>query len=145
MPNMAHQTVTEKVTVYVPVQKVVDGKTVIENVPQERTVMRAVQRAVGWRTLSVPVDGESVFVYDLKGKNVAPNGLAKLLDEETPVLLSTSGKVDPFYLKTTKAGTLIVVVPPERFYQVPKSLVPPPRPALPVDKEKVPPPPPPGR
>jgi hypothetical protein len=115
-PNIVTQAVLESVKVPYTVEVIVDGKVRTET--RERAVQRTrtVQRAMGWRTVRVPVDGEAVFVTDLKGKTVAAGGLAKLLDEETPVLLSTSGKVDPFYLKTTKAGTLIVVMPPDRLY-----------------------------
>jgi hypothetical protein len=144
-PQMVTQMVTETVKVSVPVERIADGKRVTEYVTQERRVAVPKVRASGWRNVRVPVDGEAVFVHDLKGKKVEPRGLAKLLDEETPVLLSTNGKVDPFYLKTTKAGTLIVVVPPEQFFQGPGLVAPRgSRPRVPqIDKDKAPLPPPP--
>jgi hypothetical protein len=144
-PQMVAQMVTETVKVTVPVERIADGKRVTEYVQQERRVQVTKLRPMGWRTVRVPVDGEAVFVHDLKGKKVEPRGLAKLLDEETPVLLSTNGKVDPFYLKTTKAGTLIVVMPPGQFFQGPGLVAPRgSRPRVPqFDKEKAPPPPPP--
>lgn len=87
---------------------------------EQQTVMRPTPGAV----ISVPVDGEHVFVTDLKGKPVLPSRLATMLKKETAVLVSMNGPVDPFFLQTTKPGTLIVYLPAERM-SAPLEILPP--------------------
>jgi hypothetical protein len=68
---------------------------------------------------------------DLKGKPLHRADLAKQLAEETPVLIALDGKkVDPYYLKVVKEGTIILI-------PTVKEAVPPPAPAIP----ELPPPP----
>ncbi len=50
-------------------------------------------------------------IVDLKGKRLKRDDAAKRLNEETPVLISVSGRMpDAFYLQCTKADTLIVIL-----------------------------------
>jgi hypothetical protein len=120
VPNSMVVPVMVTVKVPVQVQKVVDGKTVVETREVERREMRTEQRFGGWREINVKVDGEEVFVHDLDGKKVPADKLPDLLAKEAPILLSSNGKVDHFYLQTTKEGTLVMVLPPQQFYGVPK-------------------------
>jgi hypothetical protein len=54
----------------------------------------------------------SVGVFDTDGKKVCPKALVKLLKNPVPVLVSADGKkVDPYYLRGVKKGTLILVLP----------------------------------
>jgi RNA polymerase sigma factor (sigma-70 family) len=53
---------------------------------------------------------QDFLAVDLNGKQIDPKGLAKLLQTETPVLVSSDGKmVDPYYLKVVREGTVIIV------------------------------------
>jgi uncharacterized membrane protein len=53
-----------------------------------------------------------VRYYDTAGKEIAAARAAKLLSRPTVVLMSADGKpLDPYYLRTVKEGTLIVVRP----------------------------------
>src|SRR5262249_2778550 len=66
MPIMTAATVAETVNVPVQVETIVDGRKVVETrlVPQVRN--RMVWRCSGWGESKVKVDGEVVFVHDLK-------------------------------------------------------------------------------
>ncbi len=54
-------------------------------------------------------------VLDLKGKKVDHRKLPELLKKATPVLVSTSGAFDPYYMQVVKEGTLFVILP-RKFY-----------------------------
>ncbi len=57
-------------------------------------------------------DVEDVKVYDAAGKRVEKAKLARLLKEETLVLVSADGQpVDPLQLRLVKEGTLVFVLP----------------------------------
>jgi RNA polymerase sigma factor (sigma-70 family) len=58
------------------------------------------------------LDPAKTSVYAMDGKRIDPEKLPDLLRKETPVLISTDGKmVHPFHLQLIKEGTLIVVKP----------------------------------
>jgi hypothetical protein len=66
--------------------------------------------------VEVPLDGSIVSVSELKGNPLPPSKVAQMLKKETAVLVSTSGPVNPYYLQTTKPGTLIVQMPINLLY-----------------------------
>jgi hypothetical protein len=120
LPTTVTTPVTYAVTAKVArqVKKVVDGRTVVDTKYHDVNKMetRLLSRFGGWREINVGVDGFEVVVLDLNGKLVRGDRLLHLLAKEGPLLLSTSGRVDPFYLQTTKPGTLIAIVPPDLVY-----------------------------
>jgi hypothetical protein len=64
------------------------------------------------RVVEGQLDGKSVQVFGTDGKQVEAKAVEKALEKETPVLLAAGGnKVDPFYLRFIKDGTLILVAP----------------------------------
>jgi uncharacterized protein YkwD len=90
------------------VLKMVDGISV------ERSVKKPVQVTVcvtEWGTQLVNLADKGVSVTDLTGKELTGDRVTERLGKEVAVLVSTSGPVDPFYLQTTKAETLIVHLP----------------------------------
>jgi uncharacterized protein YkwD len=96
--------------------KMVEEKvlTVADGKPVELTVKKPVQVTVcvtEWGTQLVNLADKGVSVTDLTGKELAGERVANRLANEAAVLVSTSGPVDPFYLQTTKAETLIVHLP----------------------------------
>lgn len=108
--------VTEKFNVAVPVtvQRNVQGRTVTETRMVTETREMTVLKPVKWRLTPIKFDGVSgAMVFDTRGTKVEPNRLPQLLKDETPILVSATGlMVDPFYLKTVKEDTLVLVVPP---------------------------------
>lgn len=99
--------------------RIVERTRFIEERRQE-TMLRAAPGAI----IDVPLDGVEVCVFDLNGKPVVPSRLKILLKKEKPVLVSFNGPVDPFFLQTTKPGTLIVQLPAVRL-AAPTELLPP--------------------
>lgn len=97
----------------------IDGKTHLvivklvepELVTSTEKPKAAALRAKGWREVKVDLLDPAVQVHDVTGKRVAPDRVVKLLEKETPVLVSESGAVDHFHLLTTKESTLIFSVP----------------------------------
>jgi hypothetical protein len=94
--------------------------TTFEVVPEERTVKKKVNgmEVIEKVTVQVPVartvtrqyKSSDVQVLGKDGKKIDPKDVARLLEKETPLLLSADGKpVDPSYL--TKAGerTLVLI------------------------------------
>src|SRR5262249_48830390 len=72
---------------------------------------RPVQKNVAYIVATHYPPGD-VKVYDSRGRTVDPKDLPKLLKNPVPVLVSTDGKkVDPYYLKKVKKGTLVLVPP----------------------------------
>jgi hypothetical protein len=115
-PMTAYRTVNE------PVTKTVGGKTVIETVTKK--IPYSFMKGQGWREVKVDATEKGVSITDAAGKAVTPDKLAKLLEKDTAVLVSANGPVDPFYLLTVKADTLVFVVPPQVLY--------PPQPPMPT-------------
>lgn len=107
-PTTAYRTVNEQV------KKNVDGKVLIETVT--RKVPYTLMKGQGWREVKVNAAAKGVSITDATGKAITPDRLAKLLEKDTPVLVSTSGPVDPFYLLTVKEDTPVIVVPPQVLY-----------------------------
>jgi hypothetical protein len=85
-------------------------RTVIENgVPKTVKAMRTVFTSV---TITRSIAGKDVQGYDTSGKKLDRDAVRKRLKKDTPVLISSDGKpVDPFYLKLTRPGTLVLVAP----------------------------------
>jgi hypothetical protein len=85
---------------------------------------------------------KSVQVSTAGGKAVDPKDVPAKLKKPTPVLLSADGnKIDPFYLKIVKEGTLVLVMPGFTVGEVrPPSLPQPPAPGVapPVAKPPAP-------
>jgi hypothetical protein len=120
-------------------------------VPETRKEIRTRQVTVGGKT--VPVQEEvnvltyrmvlqttrimKARYYDTAGKEIDAGRAARLLSRPTVVLMSADGKpLDPYYLRTVKEGTLIVVRPMNGGPFVPGVVVPatptpPPPPPLP--------------
>jgi hypothetical protein len=77
-------------------------------------------------------EGKDVKVFDIGGKPI-PKDVEKLLAKKTLVLVSTDGrKVDPFYLRIIKEGTLVLVLskplwdnPDGPSYYIPPGAIPP--------------------
>jgi hypothetical protein len=103
-PATAYETVNEQVT------RTVDGKTVVETVTKK--VPYTFMKGHGWREVRVNAADKAVSVRDAAGRPVPADKLTKLLEKDTPVLVSVNGPVDPFYLLTVKEDTLVIVVPP---------------------------------
>ena len=92
---------------YVPEVRVLEVKKgdKIEKVEQQVVVPVMEQRRQY-------LDEKGVRVFGTDGKAVRPKDLPNLLRQAAPVLVSADGeKVDPFYLKLAREGTLIVVFP----------------------------------
>jgi hypothetical protein len=113
--TMHMEPATRTITVKVPVtvQKAVDGKLVNETQLQEQQQQITVMQPMKWRTVDVPVDGKDVAAFDLKGQPIAAEKLVDLLKDEQPILAAPFGPIDPYFLQTTKDGTLVVRIPPE--------------------------------
>jgi len=99
------------ITTHQTITRIVDGRTVTEKVPVQQTIAVMVMKPARWREIEVKIGTPGVEVRDLEGKEVPAKKLATLLEKETPILLSTAGAVDPFYLKVAKEGTLVVIAP----------------------------------
>ena len=79
---------------------------------------RPVQKNVAY-TVATHYPPGDVKVYDSRGRTVDPKDLPQLLKNPVPVLVSTDGKkVDPYYLKKVKKGTLVLVPPKAQPYQL---------------------------
>jgi hypothetical protein len=104
---------TQEMVIRTPVKEtaIVNGRVVEQNRFVEERRQITIMRPVPGVVIDVPLDGLAVVVSDLKGKPVTPANVTRLLKKETAVLVSTSGPVDPYYLQTTKLGTLIVQMP----------------------------------
>jgi hypothetical protein len=120
-------------------------RSVVEMVPTTRTVQVKANGQVQEKQVVVPVpvmkevrlplDGPMVAVFGTDGKQIDPKELPKLLKKATPVLVSADGKkVDPFYLRIAREGTLVVVAQALATPPPPGPPLPPP----PPPKEKVP-------
>jgi hypothetical protein len=122
---------TRTVTEYVPVKKTENGKEIIVAVPVTKQIEVTVAKPASWREVKLAPGAEGISVVDTAGKPVSAELLAKRLQKESPVLVSTSGPVDPFFLQTVKDDTLIFLVPAEIMYLVPKPVTLPATPAKP--------------
>jgi len=95
IPVMVPVSVPRTVEVEVGGKK--ETKTVTE------TVMKMEKRAFA-------LDSGEIQVYSVDGKKIDPSDLPKLLSKRSPVLVSADGKkVDQFYLKLAREGTVVVV------------------------------------
>lgn len=120
LPEMAPGTKNTTVKVPVQVQKIVNGQVVVETQLQDQQRQITVMQPVRWRTVDVTIDGKEVAAYDLKGNEVTADKLAEQLKDEKPILASPSGPVDPYFLQTTKADTLVVKIPPQILFAPPQ-------------------------
>ena len=111
--NSVPQTGMRTVTDYVTVQKNVGGKVVAEKVPVTKTVTYTIMKPLGWREVKVDAADKGISFTDAAGKPIAPEKLVKMLSKDTPVLVSTTGPVDPFHLLTVKKDTIVIVAPPQ--------------------------------
>jgi hypothetical protein len=104
---------TQEMKVKVPITEVKweKGRQVEHTRMVEQRQLVTVNKAVPAAVVELPLDGAAVCVFELNGKPVAPKKVSQMLKKETAVLVSFGGPVDPFYLQTTKSGTLIVQVP----------------------------------
>lgn len=95
--------------VQVPVAQAVERTIVQDGVTRKVTEVRTIfQTVVQLRT----VPGKDVQGYDTNGKKVDADTVRRRLKKDTPVLISADGQpVDPFYLKLTRPGTLVLVNP----------------------------------
>jgi RNA polymerase sigma factor (sigma-70 family) len=93
---------TRNVTTYE--QRTTDGKTYIVPVTGERNEMSYTESSYA---------AKDVKAFELDGTPIETTAVLERLTKETPVLLSTSGKVSPFYLQIIKAGTMVLVIPEE--------------------------------
>jgi hypothetical protein len=120
MGKDGHVLVRRPVTVVVPVAE--EREEEVNGVKKKVTVVTYRQEV---RTVESKFDGKNVQVFGTDGKELDAKAVAKALEKETAALLSADGmKVDPFYLRFLKDGTLILVatmpapmpvpVPPEK-------------------------------
>jgi hypothetical protein len=118
---------TQETITRTPVKEtiLVNGRVVEQTRLVEERRQTTVLRPVPGPAIDAPLDGLEVSVQDLKGKPVTPANVARLLKKETAVLVSVSGPVDPYYLQTTKLGTLIVQMPAQVLNAPPAELLPP--------------------
>jgi hypothetical protein len=105
---------TETRTVPATETRTVDGKVVSVQVTRQVTI--TVNKPVRWRTVTFDAAAKGVSIQDAAGKAVAAGQLPRLLEKDTPVLVSSNGPVDPFFLATAKESALVFVVPPETFF-----------------------------
>lgn len=96
--------------------KVVDGKQV--EFTEQISVVICVMKPVGWNEVTLKTETPGVGVYDIQGKPVAWDKVAKALTKDTPVLISVE-PVDPFYLQPMKPETLVIVGPPHAIFGAP--------------------------
>lgn len=87
---------------------IVDGKEVQTPVDREVTVQYMTCEISGFR--EVTVLARDIKAQTVAGEAVPPAQLIRRLQAETPVMLSYSGAVDPYFLLTTKPDTLILSV-----------------------------------
>jgi hypothetical protein len=92
---------------------VVDGKE--QKVTETQKVGMMVAMPDGWTSRILKPQNIRFELYDIQGKPVAWDVVARSLAKETAVLVSVE-PVDPFYLQTTKSGTLVIVAPAEVLY-----------------------------
>lgn len=117
----------------IPIREVtiVNGRVIERNRMIEERRQVPVLRAVPGRVIEVPLMGGEVGVFEMKGKPVLPKDVANRLKKEQHVLVSVSGPVDPYFLQTTKGGTLIIQMPAQLLYPAAaaptKELLPPPK------------------
>ncbi len=107
-PTTGYRTVCESIT------RTVGGKQVVETVTKK--IPYTFMKGHGWREVAVDAADKSVSISDAAGKPVSADKLARLLEKDTPVLVSPSGPVDPFYLSTVKDDVLVIVAPPQMLY-----------------------------
>lgn len=107
------ESAVQEIITKIPVKEtaIVNGRVVEQNRLVEERQQTTVLRPIPGILIDVPLDGVAVVVSDLKGKPVTPANVGRLLKKETAVLVSISGPVDPYFLQTTKPGTLIVQIP----------------------------------
>jgi hypothetical protein len=109
---------TQDLVIQTPVREttLVNGRVIEQNrVVEERRQISVLKPTPG-PVVEVPLEGTLVSVVDLKGKSVAPNRVAQVLKKDTAVLVSITGAVDPYFLQTTKPGTLVVLLPANLLY-----------------------------
>jgi RNA polymerase sigma factor (sigma-70 family) len=94
---------SEPFTKYVP-KKNLAGETSYEPVTTSRM---AVQRKTSLHA------AKDVKAFELDGRPIEKAVLLDRLKKETAVLLSVTGRIDPFYLRVIKPGTIILVIPEE--------------------------------
>lgn len=113
------KTVAETQTKNVTVRKIkeVDGKQL--EYTEQQPVTICVMKPVGWNEVTLKTETIGVGVYDIQGKPVAWDKVAKALTKDTPVLISVE-PVDPFYLQTMKSETLVIVGPPDAIFGSPR-------------------------
>ncbi len=62
--------------------------------------------------VEAPLDGKTIRVYGVDGKEIDARVVSARIQEPTAALLSLSGKpVGPFYLRLAKEGTPVLVGP----------------------------------
>ncbi len=98
----------------------------------DRVVTRSVPVMVTFQAQNtIPLSNKKIEVYRADGKRVTAAEVARLITGDTPVLVSSDGKmVDAVYLRLVREGTLVVVAPPDLLNLPPVAPVPlPPAPA----------------
>jgi hypothetical protein len=105
---------TETKTVNVQQERIVDGKKVVETVTKK--VLVCVMKPQRWREVRVDAADKAVSISDASGKPIAAGKLVKLLEKDTPVLVSVTGAVDPFHLLTVRENTLVILAPRDLLY-----------------------------
>jgi hypothetical protein len=86
---------------------------------EERKVQYTVTVPV-FRQVEMRFEGKKVQFYNTDGEKIDAEKAAEQLKQDAPILLSADGrKVDPFYLRIIKKGTLVVLAPPPPARPVP--------------------------
>jgi hypothetical protein len=107
--------IRQQVMEFVPVLE----EAVVEENGQKKKVAVTTYRQVA-RVIESKLEGKSTQFFGTDGKEVDAKEAAKTLEKETAVLLSADGsKVDPFYLRFIKDGTLILAAPRKTTAPVP--------------------------
>jgi hypothetical protein len=124
---------TEARTVPVTKKVLQDGKEATITVNEVVTVQ--VMNPVGWNQVLLRSTDPTVSFHDIQGKSLAWEKVLTALDKETPVLVSRD-PIDPFFLKTMKPETLVIVAPPTVLFYPQAPVVPQPPVAVPPKEKK---------
>lgn len=86
------------------VQEVVDGKVVEKTVPFNVTRMVTEMQIRLW-------SAKNCKAIDAKGMELSMDDLARRLKKNDPVLMASTNKVDPAYLKVLNANAVVLLSP----------------------------------
>jgi hypothetical protein len=113
------QFVTEMrtVTKLVKETRVVDGQTITLEIPKVEAEPVQVEVRV-WKAIVAALDDPRLQFFDMKGQPIALDAVRERLAKPTVAKWATQ-QPDPFYLRSAKADTILLIAPPKAFAQLP--------------------------